>query len=163
MRIPIHHQAFARGIGLVSAAGVLAGTGMFLGGPAFAATETQTMTCDNGSTITIAVPVTHSSDNGGWGVGKIIDGGSGKLIPTSFTVLANDDTVGRPLLGPEVIQKGRGHANHRQKQITCVQKETDTLENLIAENGDLPGGVPDWAKPTDSVTFSVTLTAVPKG
>lgn len=162
MEISTHGRRVSRAVGLVGAAGLLAASGGLLAAPAFAASSTGDYVCDNGSTLTVMTHDNHASDKGGWGAGTVVDGGSGKVLPTSFSIAAHDDTAGQYLFQAETA-KGGGNANHNQSQITCWQSTTATLGDLLAQEGPPPGGLPDWAQLTDTVTMTFTVTAVPRG
>src|SRR4051794_33568565 len=55
--------------------------------------QEQTLTCSNGQEITILSNTNNSSDMGGWEAVKVVSGGSGHLIPTSFSFSAFDNTT----------------------------------------------------------------------
>lgn len=163
MEISTRRRRISRAVALVGAAGVLAASGAMVAAPAFAATETLVVTCSDGSTLTILVHDNHASQHGGWGVGAVVDGGSGKIIPTSFSTAAYDDTAGQYLFQSETTAKGGGQGNHNQAQVSCTQSMSDTIDNLIAQEGPPNGGLPDWAKGSDTVTMTFTVTGVAKG
>ena len=120
----------------------------------------MTFDCD-GQPIVIRVHESHADQS--WGVGFVVDGGSGHLIPTSFTMSAWDSTAGDYLFAPDGTAKGGGNANHNQDQISCSQSFTATLGDLIAEQGPPPFPLPGWAQPTDEVVTTFTVTAVHQG
>lgn len=124
--------------------------------PAGAAQSTQQLQC-GGTTLTIRVNNNNSSDNGGWSVGQIVNGGSGHLIPTSFSFSAFDLTVNTPLFGA-TSSKGHGNANQNQQAVTCSQTQIETLADLLQPGDQLPPGT----ALTDQVRFTITVTAVPK-
>lgn len=101
----------------------------------------------------------NSSEMGGWGTAKIVEGGSGTLIPTSFTFEAYDATKEMDLFPSQTLVKGGGHANGQQDVLDCSSTMTGTLEDF-AEPGD---ELPSWAEPSDKivVTFSATAVLVP--
>src|SRR6267142_3400189 len=69
----------------VAAITIAAGAGLAgLAGPAHAAQSTLPITCDNGQQLTVRVNTNHSSEHGGWGVGQIVAGGTGHLVPTDI-------------------------------------------------------------------------------
>ena len=137
-------------------AGALAVSTGMVATPAFAAQSEQQFMCD-GQAVTIRVNDNHSGQNGGWGAG-IVD--SGILIPTSFTFSAYDTTADMPLFPAETAWKGMGHANHNQQTISCSQVMSDTLANLVAQDGAPPEGLPEWASMDDVITITMTVTAV---
>jgi hypothetical protein len=151
--------AWRRAAGVAVAAGV-AGLGAFAASPAYAAnTHVEYFDC-GGTATALVVHDTHSETS--WGTGKIIDGGSGTLIPTSFTQSAYDDTYGDYLFAPMGVAKGGGDGNHQQDAITCTQSFSATLGDLLAQDGAPPFGLPEWAQPSDLVTLTFTVTAVPR-
>ncbi len=151
------HSKLTRTAAALGTSATLAVAAGFVAAPAHATLYTDTFLCD-GVPTQITVAGNNSSENGGWGAGRI---SSGTLIPTSFTFSAYDDTAGQYLFDPQGSQKGMGHANPNQATITCTQSMTATLADLIAENGQPPMGLPDWASPTDIITQSFIVTAVP--
>jgi hypothetical protein len=158
-----HRRTGARVARVLVATGLVAGAAGFAAAPSFAAnTSDMTFDCD-GQPIVIRVHESHSSENGGWGVGFVVDGGTGHLIPTSFTMSAYDSTYGDYLFAPDGPAKGGGNANHNQDQISCSQSFTDTLGDLLDQQGPPPFPLPDWAQPGDTVVTTFTVTAVPKG
>lgn len=155
-----HRRSGSRVARVLVATGLVAGAAGFAAAPSFAA-NTADMTFDcNGQPIVIRVHESHAEQS--WGVGFVVDGGSGHLIPTSFTMSAYDSTQDAYLFDPETVAKGSGNANHNQDQISCSQSFSATLADLLAEQGPPPGGLPDWAQPTDTVVTTFTVTAVPK-
>jgi hypothetical protein len=132
------------------------GLGLAAASPASAAPQTQTINCGR-TLLTIRTPTDNSSDQGGWSVGQIVSGGTGHLIPTSFTFSAYDSTTGTTLFDGTTT-KGGGHANANQPQISCSQTMTGTLADLLSP-GETP---PPGAALTDTVTSSFTVTAVPR-
>lgn len=138
---------------------VVVGLGVLVGGmgaaaPASAAQTTQVIQC-GGHPLTLRTNSNNSSDNGGWSAAQVV--GDGTLIPTSFSFQVVDN-VTHESVGPFTQVKGGGNANHNQQAITCTQSMTDTLANLLGP-GDTPP--PGWAR-TDSATFTLTVTAVPR-
>jgi hypothetical protein len=143
---------------VAAAAGVAAGAAL-AASPAYAAnTSVEYFDC-GGTPTPLVVHETHSENT--WGTGKLVDG-SGTLIPTSFTQSAYDETYGAYLFEPMGIAKGGGHGNHQQDVITCTESFTATLAELLAQEGAPPSGLPDWAQPSDLVTLTFTVTAVPR-
>lgn len=121
---------------------------------ASAAQSTQPFTCD-GQQLVIRTNDNHSSDMGGWAAAKIVSGGSGTLIPTSFSGSAYDITAGQPLFAFSSA-KGAGNANNNQPTVTCTQTMTGTLADLLQPGDQLPPGT----SLTDQVTTTFTATAV---
>ena len=81
----------------VAAVTIAAGAGLAgLAGPAHAAQSTMPLTCD-GQQLTVRVNTNHSSEHGGWGVGQIVAGGTGHLVPTAFSGSLVDNTVHQTL------------------------------------------------------------------
>ncbi len=96
-----------------------------------------------------------------WGTGKVVEGGTGRLIPVSFTQSANDETRGGHLFDPMVFAMGGGNGNHGQDQITCTQSFQATVCDLL-RGGAPPAPLPDSAQDTDVVTVTFTVSAVAK-
>ena len=124
--------------------------------PAGAAPSTQQILCGD-QTLTIRTNNNHSSNNGGWSAAQIVSGGSGHLIPTSFTFSAFDVTTNTALFYGTQL-KGGGNGNHNQSTITCSQTQTGVLADLLSPGDQVPPG----ASLTDIVTSTFTVTAVQK-
>ena len=124
-------------------------------GSAAAAQSYLPLECSDGSSIVVRAPDTHSSDNGGWSVGQVVDGGSGHLIPTHFTFTLYDVTTGSTVFSGQQA-KGGGHANHTQTSVTCSSTDSGTAGDFFGP--DLPPGV----SADDAVTFTITVKAVAK-
>jgi hypothetical protein len=122
--------------------------------PAGAAQSQQTLTCD-GQHLVVSTNNNNSSEMGGWSAAKIVSGGSGTLIPTSFSGGAFDQTVGQPIFHFSQI-KGNGNGNHNQPTVTCTQVETGTLSDFV-DPGQAP---PPGTSLDDQVTFTLTAIAV---
>ncbi len=98
----------------------------------------------------------NSSEMGGWSTAKIVDGGSGTLIPTSFTFEAYDVTAGFTLFSGTQT-KGGGHANLQQSPVYhCGQSQDGTLADFMEPGDELPPG----AALTDKVTVIFSATAI---
>lgn len=144
-------------VGIGAAATAACALGAVLGaGPAQAAPSTQQISCGD-QTLTIRVNNNHSSDNGGWSAAQIMAGGTGHLIPTSFTFSAYDVTT-RTTLFSQTQPKGGGNGNQNQATISCSQTQTGVLADLLSPGDAIPPG----ATLTDIVTTSFTVTAVHK-
>lgn len=139
---------------LAVAAGLGTGLALVTAVPASAATDEQTFTCD-GQQFVIRTNNNHSSDMGGWSAAKIVDGGSGGYIPTSFTFSAVDLTTGQQLVDGST-PKGNGNANQNQSTVTCTESFSGTLADLL-DPGEAP---PPGAALTDLATMTFTVTAV---
>jgi hypothetical protein len=137
----------------VAAVAAVAVSGVLIA-PASAAPETDTVTC-SGVELTIR---TQPSNSDTWGAVQVVSGGSGHLIPTSFSGSAYDSTIGEVIFSFSDT-KGGGHANHKQSTTTCTQEFSGTLADLL-EPGDEP---PPGTSLTDAVTFTFTATVVRKG
>jgi hypothetical protein len=101
----------------------------------------------------------HSAENGGWAAVRILSGGSGTMIPTSFTLTAVDSTTGEAVFSA-TEQKGAGNANHNRAQtLTCTDlPQTETLGDIWpAPFGPYPD--PDM-NATDQVALTFSGTAV---
>jgi hypothetical protein len=142
----------------VAAVTIAAGAGLAgLAGPAHAAQSTIPVACDNGEQLTVRVNTNHSSEHGGWGVGQVVAGGTGHLVPTAFrgSLVDNAPNVNRTLF-TFAQAKGGGNANHNQPAVTCTQSETGVLGDFL-NPGDTP---PPGTSVSDPVTFTLTVTAV---
>ena len=140
----------------VAAVTIAAGAGLAgLAGPAHAAQSTMPLTCA-GQQLTVRVNTNHSSEHGGWGVGQIVAGGTGHLVPTAFSGSLVDNAINQTLFTFDQA-KGGGNANHNQPTITCTTSDdTGTLGDFLNPGDTLPPGT----SLTDSVTFNITVTAV---
>jgi hypothetical protein len=144
-----------RSTAAVAALTIAAGAGLAgLAGPAHAAQSTMPLTCD-GQQLTVRVNTNHSSENGGWGVGQIVAGGTGHLVPTAFSGSLVDNAINQTLFTFAQAKDG-GNANHNQPTVTCTQSETGVLGDFL-NPGDTP---PPGTSVTDPVTFTLTVTAV---
>lgn len=141
------------GPGLAALAVVAAGS--VLAAPAATAAQgEQQLTCD-GQDIVVRVPDNNSSEHGGWSAAQVVDGGSGTLIPTSFSGSAYDLTVDQELFSfSQTSGGGRGHG--QQQTVTCTQVQTDSLRNMLEPGDELPPGT----SLTDQVAFTLTVTAI---
>jgi hypothetical protein len=145
-----------RSTAALAAVTIAAGAGLAgLAGPAYAAQSTLPLACD-GQQLTVRVNTNHSSQNGGWGVGQVVAGGTGHLVPTSFSGTLFDEAIDQTLFSFEQA-KGGGNANHNQPAVTCTESETGVLGDFL-DPGDTP---PPGTSLTDPVTFTLTVTAVP--
>jgi hypothetical protein len=125
--------------------------------PAGAAQRTQTVTC-GGQQITVRTNTNHSSQNGGWGTATIVSGGTGRGSPVAFSAQLLDTTAGQTVFTFSA-RKGKGHAEHNQRSITCTQQQTGTVGDFVPPNAPLPPGVALG----DQATFTLTVMVVPKG
>jgi hypothetical protein len=141
----------------VAAVTIAAGAGLAgLAGPAHAAQSTMSLTCA-GQQLTVRVNTNHSSEHGGWGVGQIVAGGTGHLVPTAFSGSLVDTAHGmNQTLFTFAQAKGGGNANHNQQTVTCTGLETGVLGDFL-NPGDTP---PPGTSVTDPVTFTLTVIAV---
>jgi hypothetical protein len=141
----------------VAAVTIAAGAGLAgLAGPAHAAQSTVPVACTNGEQLTVRVNTNHSSEHGGWGVGQVVAGGTGHLVPTEISGSLVDNVIHQTLFTFDQA-KGGGHANHNQPTVTCTTSDdTGTLGDFL-NPGDTP---PPGTSPTDSVTFTLTVIAV---
>jgi hypothetical protein len=144
-----------RRFGPGAAALALAGAGTLLAAPAAtAAASEQPLTCD-GHDIVVRTADNNSSDRGGWSAAQIVQGGSGTLVPVSFSGGAYDNTLDQSIFEfSQVSGGGHGHAN--QQTITCTQVSTATLGDMLEPGDEVPPG----ASLSDSVTFTLTVTAI---
>jgi hypothetical protein len=53
--------------------------------------------CNNGEQLTVRVNTNHSSANGGWGVGQVVAGGTGHLVPTEISGSLVDNVIHQTL------------------------------------------------------------------
>ena len=151
MRNRTRSTAALAAVTLAAGAGVAA-----LAAPANAAQSTLPLTCNNGQQLTVRVNTNHSSEHGGWGVGQVVAGGTGHLVPTMISGSLVDNTVSQTLFTFEQA-KGGGNANHNQPTITCTASETGVLGDFL-NPGDTP---PPGTSVTDAVTFTINATVVP--
>lgn len=131
----------------------------------------QQMTCE-GQVLTIVAPSTPGETQS-WSVGQIVQGGTGHLIPTSFTFSAtlaqysdgSGDTV--TLFGGSTSEGG-GHANARQQSITCTASDV-MPETLAPAVNDPMSGIDGSQIPPDVLAnygnyypaFNTQVTAIP--
>jgi hypothetical protein len=97
-------------VATVLAAGAAAG----VASSAHAAQQTIPLMCD-GTLLTVRTP--SNSANQSYSVGQIVDGGSGHLIPLSFTFTFT------PTGGSTITQtsvKGGGNAGPKDATVTCT-------------------------------------------
>ncbi len=136
----------------IPVAGVLAAVAVAcIGVPAQAAGRTtQTFTCD-GQHVTIQSAYGHNGDT--WSAAQIVDAGT--LVPVSFEYLAVDETANL-VLDDETIRHGTAHA--QQPTITCQTSTEFVLGDVAPPDVVFPPGV----EPTDIVTMSFVVTAVPR-
>ena len=141
----------------VAAVTIAAGAGLAgLAGPAHAAQTTIPVACNNGEQLTVRVNTNNSSEHGGWGVGQIVAGGTGHLVPTEISGSLVDNVVHQTLFTFDQA-KGGGNANHNQPTVTCTASDdTGTLGDFLNPRDTLPTGT----SLTDSVTFTLTVIAV---
>lgn len=85
------------------------------------------------------VNINHGSQNGGWGVGQVVAGGTGHLVTTEISGSLVDNAVNQTLFSFEQA-KGGGNANHNQPTVTCTALEIGVLGDFL-NPGDTP---PAW-------------------
>ena len=112
------------------------------------------LTC-GGQQLTVRVNTNHSSQNGGWGVGQVVAGGTGHLVPTAFSGSLVDNAINQTLF-TFAQAKGGGNANHNQPAVTCTQSQTGVLGDFLNPGDTSPPGT----SVSDPVTFTLTVTAV---
>jgi hypothetical protein len=135
---------------------IAAGAGLAaFAAPAHAAQSALQLTC-GGQQLTVRVPTSNSSANGGWAVGQIVAGGTGHGVPTAFSGSLVDNAVDQTLFTFEQA-KGGGKANHNQSTISCTASETGVLGAYL-EPGETP---PPGTSVNDPVTFTLMVTVVP--
>lgn len=137
------------------AAFAVVAAGSVLAAPAASAAQGEQSFSCGGQEIVLRVADNHSSDHGGWGAARVVAGGSGTLIPTSFAISAYDDTLGQELFSFNQ-PVGGGHAHGQQQTISCSEVETASLADLLEPGDEVPPGV----SLTDQVTTTFTVTAV---
>jgi hypothetical protein len=126
------------------------------GNPAGYGQTVQPFHCDGLGDLLIRTNSNNSSESGGWSTAKIVDGGSGTLIPTSFTFQAYDETTQMELFSGTQV-KGGGNANHQQGPVlNCSSSMTGTLQDFLEPGDELPPG----AALTDTVTVTFSATAI---
>jgi hypothetical protein len=139
----------------VALAGGAASVSFALAGSASAAQSTMPLSCD-GAQLFLRTNNNNSGDNGGWSVAQITDK-SGHLIPTSFNYSLVDTT--NPFTFSQTSAKGQGNANANQTQVSCQADYASTLGAEAPPSFDYAG---TGTQPTDQVTVTITVTAVPK-
>ncbi len=140
----------------VAAVTIAAGAGLAgLAGPAHAAQSTLPITCDNGEHLTVRVNTSNSSEHGGWGVGQVVVGGTGHLVPTEISGSLVDNAVDQTLFTFDQV-KGGGNANHNQPTVTCTASQTGVPGDFLGPRDTPPPGT----SVTDPVTFNLTVIAV---
>jgi hypothetical protein len=139
---------------LAATSGTMLALSGMVAGPALAAQQPQPLQCD-GHQITVRVNQNNSKENGGWGAAVVIDGGSGVLVPTSFSGSLYDETTRQVIFSFEQM-KGNGNGNHNQQTISCSDTTVATLGDFL-EPGDQ---VPPGTSVDDVVDFSIAVTAV---
>ena len=140
----------------LAAVTIATGAGLVaLAGPAHAAQSAMPITCD-GQQLTVRVNTNHSSQNGGWGVGQVVAGGTGHLVPTVISGSLVDNAINQTLFTFEQA-KGGGNANHNQSTVACTASQTGVLGDFL-DPGDTP---PPGTSVSDPVTFTLMVTAVP--
>jgi hypothetical protein len=127
----------------------------FAASPALAAHAVEPAMCSNGQTYIVRTLVNHSSANGGWGVGVILEGGSGVGIPTVTDAAVVDNTIGQTLF-TLAGAKGGGNANHNQSTVMCTITDDGTVGDFVAPGTPLPPG----ASLSDSATLTLIATVV---
>ena len=117
----------------------------------------QLLSCQGVGDVLVRTNQDRSSDSGGWSSAQIVEGGSGTLIPTSFSFSGYDETTRTELFASGLQEKGDGAANHTQGPVlTCTQTMEGSLASLL-EPGDTP---PPGVDLTDTVLLTFTVTAV---
>jgi hypothetical protein len=91
----------------------------------------------------------------GSGVGQVVAGGTGHLVPTEISGSLVDSAVNRTLFTFDQA-KGGGNANHNQPTVTCTASQTGVLGDFL-NPGDTP---PPGTSVSDPVTFTLMVTAV---
>ncbi|HEX2857200.1 MAG TPA: hypothetical protein VHO26_06950 [Propionibacteriaceae bacterium] len=136
----------------IPVAGVLAAAAIAAAAmPAQAAGRTtQTFTCD-GQQVTIQSAYGHDGDT--WSAAQIVDAGT--LVPVSFEYLAVDETANL-VLNDDTIAHGTAHDH--QSTVTCQTSTQFTLGDVAPPGVVFPPGV----QPTDIVSMSFVVTAVPR-
>lgn len=120
----------------------------------------QLLSCAGVGDLLVRTNQDRSGDEGGWSTAHIVEGGSGTLIPTSFTFSAYDETTGSELFPAHVAAKGDGSGNHTQGPVlTCTQTMEGPLSSLL-DPGETP---PPGVDPSDLVLLTFTVTALNVG
>jgi hypothetical protein len=117
--------------------------------------QEQALSCGSGQQLTVLTNVNNSSDMGGWEAVRIVSGGSGRLIPTSFEFSAYDDTVQTTIFDGTQL-KGDGHGLHNRTTVTCSDSQHATLGDLLQPGDEMPPG----ASLSDQVTLTIAAIAV---
>lgn len=137
-----------------AASGTMLALSGLVAGPTLAAQQPQPLQCD-GHQITVRVNQNNGGENGGWSAGVLIDGGSGVLVPTSFSGSLYDETTGQEVFSFEQL-KGNGNGNHNQQTISCSDTTVATLGDFLEPGDELPPGT----SVDDVVDFTIGVTAV---
>ena len=117
----------------------------------------QLLSCHGVGDLLVRTNQDRSSDNGGWSSAQIVEGGTGTLIPTSFSFSGYDETTGTDLIDSGALAKGGGSGNHQQGPLlTCTQ----TMEGALADFLDPGETPPPGVDPTDTVLLTFTVTAL---
>jgi hypothetical protein len=144
------------GVAALFVAGSILGTaGVASAAPDAHGPQPTTLQCTDLGEVTILTTQNNSSDHGGWAAARIVSGGSGTLIPTSFSMSVYDTTQAEQLFG-FTQPKGGGNANHNRDAVTCTQTETGTVADMLEPGEQPPPDVPL----TDEAVFTFTATAV---
>jgi hypothetical protein len=114
------------------------------------------ITC-GGQQLIVRTNNNNSSDHGGWGAAIVVEGGSGHLIPTSFSGTLFDQTTQTTVFSFSQ-SKGNRDANRNQPTVSCTAVEQATLGDFAGPGQQLPPGT----SATDPVTFTLDVTVVPK-
>jgi len=139
----------------VAVAAITIAAGAGLAGPAHAAQSTVPVACPNGEQLTVRVNTNNSSEHGGWGVGQVVAGGTGHLVPTEISGSLVDNAINQTLFTFDQA-KGGGNANHNQPTLTCTASQTGVLGDFL-NPGETP---PPGTSVSDPVTFNLNVTAV---
>jgi hypothetical protein len=105
---------------LAVAAVLAVGAAAGVASSAQAAQQTIPLMCD-GTLFTVRTPTNNANQS--YSVGQIVDGGSGHLIPLSFTFTFTP-TGGSTITQPSV--KGGGNAGPKDSTVTCTATFDDT-------------------------------------
>jgi hypothetical protein len=96
------------------AATIAVGAAIGVAGAAQAGQQYIPLSCD-GQTLLVRTPTNHADQS--WSVGQVVQGGSGHLIPLSFT-FSFTPTGGQTV--SQTVTKGGGHAGPHDATVTCT-------------------------------------------
>ena len=107
---------------LAVAAVLAVGAAAGVASSAQAAQQNLPLMCD-GTLLTIRTPSNNANQS--YSAGQVVDGGSGHLIPLSFTFTYTPNDGSTPFVQKSV--KGGGHAGPQDPTVTCTTTFEDSF------------------------------------